>query len=79
MENYIYMDNSATTPVKEEVLHEMLPYFTTKYGNPSSIYSLGRQSKNAIEVSRERIAKVLNAKTNEIFLQQAVLRQIIGL
>ena len=67
MENYIYMDNSATTPVKEEVLHEMLPYFTTKYGNPSSIYSLGRQSKNAIEVSRERIAKVLNAKTNEIF------------
>ncbi len=67
MENYIYMDNSATTPVKEEVLHEMLPYFTTKYGNPSSIYSLGSQSKNAIEVSRERIAEALKAKTNEIF------------
>ncbi|MCF6465669.1 cysteine desulfurase NifS [Clostridium sp. Cult2] len=67
MEKIIYMDNSATTPVKEEVLHEMLPYFTTKYGNPSSIYSLGSQSKNAIEISREKIAKALNAKNNEIF------------
>src|SRR5690554_4051161 len=67
MERNIYMDNSATTPVKEEVLREMMPYFTTKYGNPSSIYSLGRQSKNAIEVSREKIARAINAKTNEIF------------
>ncbi|MBZ2173705.1 cysteine desulfurase NifS [Schnuerera sp. xch1] len=61
------MDNSATTPVKQEVLDEMLPYFNIKYGNPSSIYSLGSQSKNAVEISREKIAKVLNAKTKEIF------------
>lgn len=67
MEKTIYMDNSATTPVKEEVLQEMLPYFSIKYGNPSSIYSLGSQSKNAVEVSREKIAKALNAKNNEIF------------
>ncbi|GFN36015.1 cysteine desulfurase NifS [Tepidimicrobium xylanilyticum] len=67
MDNYIYMDNSATTPVKEEVLKEMLPYFTKNYGNPSSIYSLGNQSKNAVEIAREKIAKALNAKPNEIF------------
>ncbi|WP_223375810.1 cysteine desulfurase NifS [Schnuerera sp. xch1] len=67
MGKYIYMDNSATTPVKQEVLDEMLPYFNIKYGNPSSIYSLGSQSKNAVEISREKIAKVLNAKTKEIF------------
>jgi len=67
MEKYIYMDNAATTPVKKEVLNEMLPYFTEKYGNPSSIYSLGNESKNAVEISREKIAKAINAKPNEIF------------
>lgn len=67
MDKYIYMDNSATTPVKQEVLDEMLPYFNVNYGNPSSIYTLGSKSKNAIEVSRERIAKAINANTNEIF------------
>ena len=67
MEKYVYMDNSATTPVKEEVLKEMLPYFTSKYGNPSSVYSLGNESKNAIEIAREKVAKALNAKPNEIF------------
>ncbi|SHD77227.1 cysteine desulfurase NifS [Schnuerera ultunensis] len=67
MGKYVYMDNSATTPVKQEVLDEMLPYFTEKYGNPSSIYTLGSQSRNAVEISREKVAKALNAKTNEIF------------
>ncbi|MBW4828864.1 MAG: cysteine desulfurase NifS [Clostridiaceae bacterium] len=67
MKNYIYMDNSATTPVKKEVLDEMLPYFSEKYGNPSSIYSLGGKSKNAVENARDRVAKVLGAKSNEIF------------
>jgi cysteine desulfurase len=61
------MDNSATTPVKKEVLNEMLPYFAEKYGNPSSIYSLGSQSKVAVETSREKIAKTIGANSREIF------------
>ncbi|MDO5707730.1 MAG: cysteine desulfurase NifS [Andreesenia angusta] len=61
------MDNAATTKVKEEVLNEMLPYFTEKYGNPSSIYRLGRESRNAVEEARKKIAKGLNADPKEIF------------
>jgi cysteine desulfurase len=67
MKKYIYMDNSATTPVKKEVLDEMLPYFTEKYGNPSSIYSLGSESRVAAEKAREQVAKVLGADKKEIF------------
>lgn len=67
MENYIYMDNSATTPMKKEVLNEMIPYFTEKFGNPSSVYSLGGQSKNAVEEARDKVAKPLGAKPSEIF------------
>ena len=67
MEKYIYMDNAATTPVKKEVLDEMLPYFTEKFGNPSSIYAIGRESRKAIENSREKVAKVLGAAPKEIY------------
>lgn len=67
MNKYIYMDNSATTQVKQEVLDEMLPYFSINYGNPSSIYALGGKSKNAVEVAREKIAKAIGANANEIF------------
>lgn len=67
MDKLIYMDNSATTPVKKEVLEEMLPYFTEKYGNPSSVYSLGSQSKVAVEEAREKIAKAIGANPREIF------------
>lgn len=67
MKKYIYMDNAATTPVKIEVLNEMIPYFTEKYGNPSSVYSLGNISKRAVEESREKIANVINAGKKEIF------------
>ncbi|MDR7855990.1 cysteine desulfurase NifS [Tissierella sp.] len=67
MKKYIYMDNAATTPVKQEVLDEMLPYFTEKYGNPSSVYSLSSMSKRAIEDSREKIANVINADRREIY------------
>ncbi len=67
MRNYIYMDNAATTPTKKEVLAEMLPYFSEKYGNPSSIYSLGGQSKNAVEKAREQVAIALGAKAKEIY------------
>ncbi|MFY9612670.1 MAG: cysteine desulfurase NifS, partial [Tissierellaceae bacterium] len=57
----------ATTPVKEEVLEAMLPYFTEKYGNPSSVYSLGSESKVAVEKAREQVAKALGADKKEIF------------
>lgn len=63
----IYMDHSATTAVKSEVLEAMLPYFTEKYGNASSIYSLGRENKKTIDDAREKVAKALNAQPKEIF------------
>ncbi len=64
--NIKYFDNSATTKVKEAVLEEMFPYLSLEYGNPSSIYGLGRKAKRAIEEARERVAKLLNCKPNEI-------------
>ncbi|MBU1120000.1 cysteine desulfurase NifS [Patescibacteria group bacterium] len=63
----IYLDHASTTAVKPEVLETMLPYFTEKYGNPSSIYSLGRENKKAIDNAREKVAKALNAQPKEIF------------
>lgn len=62
-----YFDHAATTAVKEEVLKEMLPYFSIEYGNASSIYSIGRKAKRAIEQARERVAKAINAKAKEIY------------
>lgn len=62
-----YFDHAATTPVKEEVLKEMLPYFSLEFGNASSIYGIGRQSKRAIENAREKVAIALGAKKNEIY------------
>jgi len=63
----IYFDHAATTSVKPEVLETMLPFFTEKYGNASSIYSLGRENKKAIDDAREKVAKALNALPKEIF------------
>lgn len=63
----IYLDHAATTPVKQEVLEAMLPYFNQKFGNASSIYSLGRESKKAIEEARDRVAAALGAQSREIF------------
>ena len=63
----IYLDNSATTKVRVEVLREMIPYFNEEYGNPSSIYCLGRRAKNAIENARKRVADLINAEKNEIY------------
>lgn len=63
----IYMDYSATTPVKKEVLNEMLPYFSELYGNPSSIYSFAREAKQAVDNARDKIAKTLGAHSNEIY------------
>lgn len=63
----IYFDNAATTPLDPAVLEAMMPYFTDKFGNPSSIYSYGRESRLAIENARKTVAKILNAHPAEIF------------
>lgn len=65
--NRIYFDNAATTALDKEVLDAMLPYMTEKFGNPSSIYSYGRESRLAIENARKSVAKLLNAHPGEIF------------
>ena len=62
----IYMDHSATTPVAPEVLEAMLPYFNEKYGNASSLYSLGLEAKEALEESRARVAAVLGSLPEEV-------------
>ena len=66
MEN-VYFDNAATTKLDENVLEKMIPYLKESYGNASSIYKLGRESKKAVEESREIIANILNCKPNEIY------------
>ena len=63
----IYLDNAATTRTAPEVVQAMLPYFSEQYGNPSSIYSIAGESKEAVTRSRETIAGILNAKTEEIY------------
>lgn len=63
----VYMDYSATTYVKPEVLEEMLPYFTEKFGNPSSFYGISRVTKMAIDKAREQVAKALNCLPNEVY------------
>jgi len=67
VENIKYFDHAATTAIDERVLNEMLPYMSLNYGNPSSIYSLGKQAKEAIMVARIRVAAALNCRTQEIY------------
>lgn len=63
----VYLDNAATTPLDEAVLEAMLPYYKSSFGNPSSIHKYGRDTKAAIEVSRKKIAELLNTSPSEIF------------
>lgn len=63
----IYLDNAATTSLDPQVLESMMPYLTEKFGNPSSIYSYGRESRLAIENARKSVGKLLNAHPAEIF------------
>jgi len=63
----IYFDNAATTSLDPQVLEAMMPYLTEKFGNPSSIYSYGRECRMAVESSRKTVAKILNAHPAEIF------------
>ena len=62
----MYLDNSATTQVSQEVFKEMEPYFTEEFGNPSTLYKIGRESKKALDQARQRVADAINAKPEEI-------------
>lgn len=63
----VYMDHAATTYAAPEVVEAMLPYFSEKFGNPSSVYSIGQENKAAIDAARARVAAALNAEPNEIY------------
>lgn len=67
MAKKIYLDNAATTQVSGEVLNEMIPYFTTVYGNANSLHSFGREADNGVDLARDRVAKVINANSSEIY------------
>ncbi len=68
MENKaIYFDHAATTPVCEQALQKMLPYFSEVYGNPNSQHAFGRDSAKAVDEARDSIAKIINAKPNEVY------------
>ena len=67
MKRFVYADNAATTPVSQHVVDAMLPYFNECYGNPSSLYSLGRQAKKPLEEARATVAECLGALPQEIF------------
>ena len=64
---FVYADNAATTAVSPSVLRAMEPYYTTHYGNPSSLYSIGQAAKRSLEAARRDVAECLNADPNEIF------------
>ncbi len=65
--NTVYLDNNATTKTDEEVVTAMMPYYSENYGNPSSIYRIGRENRKIIEDSREKVARLLNCEPNEIY------------
>lgn len=67
MNKFVYVDNAATTKVSSNVIKHMVPFLENEYGNPSSIYSIGRSAKIAIEESREKVAKALGADAGEIY------------
>ncbi|ADU27804.1 cysteine desulfurase NifS [Ethanoligenens harbinense] len=66
MSKFVYADNAATTAVSQDVLHAMLPYFAERYGNPSSIYSVGRSAREGVDKARRQTADALGAKPEEI-------------
>ncbi|UEC42631.1 MAG: cysteine desulfurase [Methanothrix sp.] len=63
----IYMDHAATTPLAPEVLEAMIPYFSKRYGNPSSLHSFGREAREAVDDARTEVAALLNAEPSEIY------------
>lgn len=67
MQRIRYFDHAATTAVKHEVLREMFPYFNSEYGNPSSLYGIGRSAKKAIEDARQKVSRAINCNAKEIY------------
>ena len=67
MNEIIYFDNAATTPIRPEVYDAMRPYIESCYGNPSSVYKLARESKKAVDLARKQVADAINADSGEIF------------
>ena len=67
MDRFVYLDNSATTKISDRVFQAMVPYLTEHYGNPSSIYTIGREAAMAIEDARKKVAAALNARPEEIY------------
>ena len=67
MKRFVYADNAATTKISDSVFQSMIPYLTEKFGNASSLYSLARESRRAVEAAREKVAKALGAEAREIF------------
>ena len=65
--NRIYLDNAATTPLDQDVLGEMLPYFRNRFGNASSIYETGREARKAVEDARRKVAAAINCKPGEVY------------
>lgn len=63
----IYLDNAATTHCSTEVINEMIPTFNAIYGNPSSLHSFGREAESIVDRARDRVAKAINAKSNEVY------------
>ncbi len=63
----IYFDHAATTPVCEQALEKMLPYFSQVFGNPNSQHAFGRESAKAVDEARDGIAKIINAKSSEVY------------
>ena len=66
IEKLIYMDYAATTPTRQEVVNTMLPYMTTHFGNPSSIYTLAQDARNAVDSARKTISQILGSRSSEI-------------
>src|SRR3954451_13006768 len=66
MAETVYLDNAATTPVDPRVFDAMRPYWEQQWGNPSSVYGVGRRARRAVDDARDRLAQILNCRANEI-------------
>ena len=74
-----YLDYAATTPVRPEVLEKMLPYFTEKFGNPSSLYSLAGEARYGLDEAREQVASVLGCSSGEIVFMLSCIARKTGI